>query len=87
MGVTDSSRLLDLISQTYDAALDETLWAGIAPGLAEPFDSPSCTLHLINPRDSKITFLGRTENIAENLESYAAYYDSHDLWAITGNVP
>jgi len=77
---TADNELLDLVGRTYDAALDETLWAALADGIAQTFQSPSCTLHLIHPHKGELTFLGRTENIAENMESYTAYYHARDLW-------
>lgn len=73
--------ILALVGQTYDAALDQSLWAELVPEIGRTFQSPSCTVHLIHPRSTGVTFLGCTENISKNMDSYTAHHHSIDLWA------
>lgn len=81
MAGTNHDAILALIGQTYDAALDETLWTRLVPEIGRTFDSPSCTVHLIHPHSTGVTFLGCTENISKNMGSYTAHHHNIDLWA------
>jgi len=75
------TRIAELIGQVYDAALDESLWSGLAPKIAHAFGSHSTTVHTVALERADVRFLDMTENIAANMESYRAYYWQHDLLA------
>ncbi|MGH7079299.1 MAG: hypothetical protein ACREFU_14540, partial [Acetobacteraceae bacterium] len=54
--------ILDLIGEVYDAALDETLWPGLAPRIARAFDSASAVVQSRNSGDGRVEVLAATEN-------------------------
>lgn len=74
-------RVLDLIGQVYDAALDERLWPHLAPRIAETFAATSTALHTRDIRRGSVDLLGLTENFRpEYLASYEEYYAPRDVW-------
>jgi PAS domain-containing protein len=72
------SPLLDLIGQVYDAALDESLWAGLAEPITATFGSPSANVFTTSP--ASIVMLTRTANVDAVAKEYEAYYYQRDLW-------
>lgn len=84
MAKTDSSDLLDLIGRTYDAALDETLWSGLASQIARTFGSSSAALRIRNERTGNAPLLTWTKNMvlpADVMEQYKSHYWRRDVWA------
>jgi DNA-binding CsgD family transcriptional regulator len=80
--VDANEKLLDLVARTYDAAVDERLWSGLAPEIARAFGSSSTSLRLRNLRTGYAPLLTCTANYSlDNLDEYAAYYWRHDKWA------
>ncbi|MGH7108305.1 MAG: helix-turn-helix transcriptional regulator [Acetobacteraceae bacterium] len=73
--------ILDLIGEVYDAALDETLWPGLAPRIARAFDSASAVVQSRNSGDGRVEVLAATENFDQaSLESCASCYGRRDVW-------
>jgi hypothetical protein len=52
----------ELIGRTYDAAQDESLWLGLAPRIAETFDSNSTVVYLRDRSAAGALVLSATEN-------------------------
>lgn len=79
----DNDRLLSLIGRTYDAALDERLWTGLAPEIAGTFNATSVSLRLRNGRTGKAPLLACTDNmLAVNVDEYSNnHYWRLDKWA------
>ncbi len=76
-----SERILDLIGQTYDAALDRRLWPGLAPRIAETFGATSTAVHTRDRRHGTIDLLAMTQNFTPDLlSSYESYYAPRDVW-------
>jgi DNA-binding CsgD family transcriptional regulator len=70
-----------LIGQAYDAALDDTLWPGLAPRIARSFDSISTAVQMRNVAGD-VRLLAITDNLAPDLMAeYRDYYWRHDVWA------
>lgn len=73
-------RVLELIGQVYDAALDGTLWIGLAEKIARTFGAMS--LGLILQAGDAAEFLSRTDNFNGWGETaYERHYHRHDVWA------
>ncbi len=74
-------QMSDLIGHLYDAAMDERLWAGIAPRIAAAFDSSSAVLK-ISGADGGIRLLDGTENlmVAARDQAWADHWHRNDLW-------
>lgn len=78
----DLDRLLVLLGKTYDAALDEGLWEGLAREIADTFRSSSVSLRLRSDRTGKAPLLACTDNIlAVDGAAYSNHYWRHDKWA------
>lgn len=76
-----SRRMHALIEQVYDAALDDSLWPSLLPGIAAEFDSSSCALQLRHLESGSIDILGCTDNFRQvSLGDYEAYYAARDVW-------
>jgi DNA-binding CsgD family transcriptional regulator/PAS domain-containing protein len=77
---TIDTRLSGLIGDLYDAAIDERLWAGIAPRIATAFDSTSAVLKIHGGND--VDLLDTTENlvVAPSDRSLAEHWHRNDLW-------
>ncbi|WP_210191168.1 helix-turn-helix transcriptional regulator [Bradyrhizobium mercantei] len=73
-------RLSGLIDHLYDAAIDGRLWAGLAPKIAEAFDSRSAVLKLHNGPD--VHLLECTENmmVPDSRRGWAEDWHRRDLW-------
>ena len=81
----DDDRMLDLVGQTYDAALDDTLWAGLAGKVANAFEASSMSLRLRRSGGGKSVLLASTDNLLfTHAQEYASYYWRHDKWATRG---
>lgn len=79
--MSDDRAIDDLIGRVYDAALDEALWAGLAPRIAAAFGSPSAALQLRDTRRGAVELLTLTSNLhVPALADYQAYYWQHDVW-------
>jgi len=75
------ANILDLIGDVYDAALDEKLWCGLAPRIAQTFKSTSAQIHVRHTRDSHVERLTFSENYrATDPEIYNSYYAQRDVW-------
>jgi DNA-binding CsgD family transcriptional regulator len=83
MADVDRDRLLNLIGRTYDAALDEKLWAGLAPEIAGTFNASSVSLRLRNSRTGRAPLLACTDNMrVVNVQEYSNnHYWRLDKWA------
>lgn len=81
MHVADD-RLDALTGHLYDAALDETLWARLAPRIAACFQSPSATVSIQNRRLGSVRRLTQTANYTIDLiEAHRAHFHKCDVWA------
>lgn len=77
------SRILDLIGQVYDAALDESLWPGTASEIAAGFASTSAAL--LTAKGGVVRYLsGTTQHDARQRQAYEEYYSRLDVWATGG---
>jgi DNA-binding CsgD family transcriptional regulator len=75
--------MFELAAHVYDAALDETLWAGLAPKIAATFDSSGAVV--VNIGGASATYLSATANHAETSRlEYEQYYHKLDVWAEGG---
>ncbi len=80
----DNNRLVDLIGRVYDAALDETLWSGLAVDLAQGFNSSSIAVRIRNSRNGDAPLLACTANMvlpAAVAAEYRVHHWRHDIWA------
>jgi DNA-binding CsgD family transcriptional regulator len=79
-GAVFDERLSELIGRVYDAAMDGDLWAGVAPRIAEAFESSSAVLKLHNGPD--VHLLECTENmiVPEGRREWAEHWHRRDLW-------
>jgi DNA-binding CsgD family transcriptional regulator len=74
-------RMLDLIGQVYDAALDERLWSALAPKIAGAFDATSTAVFLRETQHGAVDLLSLTANFdPAALHAYASYYAERDVW-------
>jgi DNA-binding CsgD family transcriptional regulator len=81
----DEDRMLNLVGLTYDAALDERLWAGLAGKVANAFKASSMSLRLRRTGAGRSLLLASTDNLLfTNAQEYASYYWRHDKWATRG---
>jgi DNA-binding CsgD family transcriptional regulator len=76
---TPSSPIIDLVGHVYDAALDETLWAGTAERIAEALGSTSAVVKL-HGSDDQVRLLEATANLAAPDPDWADHWHSRDLW-------
>ncbi len=77
------TRLIDLVGQFYDAALDEKLWPAVAPAIAEAFAASSSVVFSTNNRAPH--FLSHTANFELTaLREYRDHYHGVDVWAQGG---
>ncbi len=75
------ARILDLIGAVYDAALDETLWPGLAPRIAHTFDSASAQIQVRHLEAGRVERLALTDNYkGHDLQAYESYYAARDVW-------
>jgi DNA-binding CsgD family transcriptional regulator/PAS domain-containing protein len=74
------SRLSDLIDHLYDAAVDERLWAGLVPRIAEVFDSSSAVVKIHG--DDGVLLLETTDNLVISTpeQAWADHWHRNDLW-------
>jgi DNA-binding CsgD family transcriptional regulator len=75
-------RLLSLVGGFYDAAFDDCVWTGLAPRIAEIFDSPSTALHLRSP-SGEARLLDFTDNLRMSTQKQrdeAAHWRRNDPW-------
>jgi DNA-binding CsgD family transcriptional regulator len=79
-GAVFDERLSELIGRVYDAAMDGDLWAGLAPEIAEVFESTSAVLKLHN--GPNVNLLECTDNmvVPERLREWAEHWHRRDLW-------
>ena len=80
MGVAPD-RILPLIDLIYDAALDEGLWAGLAPEVAAAFESSSTQISVQNRAHGHVHRLSQTANYTPALiTDHREYYYKLDIW-------
>jgi DNA-binding CsgD family transcriptional regulator len=79
-GAVLDDRLSELIGRVYDAAMDGDLWAGVAPKIAEAFESSSAVLKLHD--GPEVHLLECTQNmiVPESRREWAEYWHRRDLW-------
>ena len=77
--MSDDPRIDDVVARVYDAALDETLWSGIATAIAKAFDSTSAIIDTRGATSGEYC-LDLTQNLLESVEIYRAYYWQRDVW-------
>jgi DNA-binding CsgD family transcriptional regulator len=70
-----------LVLQVYDAALDDSRWAGIVYDVAKAFNSHSTAIQIRAP-EFGTRVLGVTNNVS--LEDYEAHYGAVDPWVEGG---
>jgi DNA-binding CsgD family transcriptional regulator/PAS domain-containing protein len=72
--------IASLIGHLYEAAIDETLWSGIAARIATAFNSNSAVVKLQGPGQFRL--VETTENlcVAETLQGWADDWHMRDLW-------
>lgn len=68
-----------LIESVYEAALDETRWAGLAAEIAATFGSTSTTLQ-VQRRGSSAHILTMTDNVASGIDAYRNHFWQRDIW-------
>lgn len=74
-------RLIKLLGQVYDAALDERLWSSLGPQIAVAFEASSTAIQTRLPDSGATKILTRTSNITEEMDrAYCEYYCKHDVW-------
>lgn len=75
------SGLCGIVEQIYEAALDNSLWAGISGRIATAFEATSAVLK-VHDADHGIHMLETTPNmvVAPHLEDWAQHWHQHDLW-------
>ncbi len=74
-------RILDLIGEVYDAALDETLWPSLAPKIANTFGSASAQIQVRHLEAGRVERLALTDNYkGHDLQAYESYYAARDVW-------
>jgi len=71
-----------LIGQVYDAALDETLWAGLAPEIAATFDSTSTAVFSF--RDRGAEYISNTKNHIALRHEYEEHFNKIDPFTDAG---
>ncbi|MCB8884131.1 helix-turn-helix transcriptional regulator [Acidisoma cellulosilytica] len=71
----------DLIGHLYDAAIDPSLWKGMASRIAQVFNSTS-TIVKFHGADGAIELLEATENmrLSEQKREWEDYWHRNDLW-------
>jgi len=74
-----SRRLSDLVGHLYDAALDDTLWAGTADRIAGALGSTSAVVKL-HGVDQQVRLLETTTNLTAPDPAWAEAWHSRDLW-------
>ena len=72
-------RLLELIDNVYEAALDDGRWWSLAPRIAETFGSTSTTLQIQRIGDSS-QILSMTDNVNARIGDYRKHYWQRDIW-------
>jgi DNA-binding CsgD family transcriptional regulator len=76
-------RVSELVGRVYDAALDEKLWAGLAPGIAATFNSTGAVV--VSMGGGSASYLSSTPNHEEaSRREYEQYYHKVDVWAEGG---
>ncbi len=77
----ESSRVSGLIAHLYDAAVDDSLWAGTATRIAETLGSTSTVLKL-HGDNARVNLLECTDNlmVAEREQAWADDWHRKDLW-------
>ena len=73
------NRLLQLIDNVYEAALDEEHWRNLAPEIAETFGSTSTTLQVQRVGNSS-RILSMTDNVHSRIKDYQDHYWQRDIW-------
>lgn len=73
--------LRDLIAQIYDASLDPSQWASVAPAIADAYNSPSTVL-FVNSVQTGPLWLSSTQNLDDTARlSHANHFHKVDVWA------
>jgi DNA-binding CsgD family transcriptional regulator len=70
---------MKLIGRAYDAALDETLWAGMAGRIAAALGSTSAVVKLHGAGD-QVRLVEATANLDAPDKAWAEHWHSRDLW-------
>ncbi|VWC58559.1 helix-turn-helix transcriptional regulator [Burkholderia lata] len=72
--------LSTLIGDLYDASVDGTRWAGMAPTIAAAFDASSAVLKLHN--GASVQLLECTDNlqVSASRQDWASHWHQNDLW-------
>ena len=71
----------DLVARIYDASLDPSQWAGVAPAIAAAYNSPSTVLFLNSVRTGPV-WLSNTPNLdATARQTHSDYFHKVDVWA------
>lgn len=82
-GPGSETRLVNLIGQLYDAALDETLWPAVAPAIAAVFEAPGTVL--FTAENGVAQFVSRTANLDDKAAAeYRDHFHRVDVWAQGG---
>lgn len=75
----------DLIGRVYEAALDDSLWRGVASRIAEAFDGTSSVLFVSRAGEGTAQFLDRTANFDDSVvAAYESHYFGTDVWVERG---
>ena len=81
VGKAAQAGILDLIGRVYDAALDETLWPGLASQIAQTFNYPSTVVQLRSMQNGGVEPLTATANLGpDGLQAYVSHYGECDVW-------
>ena len=79
----DRPEFLDLIGHVYDAALHESLWAGLAPEITRFMGSPSAGLRVQSQTNQELLSQSANFNTAW-IEAYQTYYYGSSTWVERG---
>lgn len=77
------NRLLQLIDNVYEAALDEGRWHNLAPEIARTFGSTSTTLQIQRVGASS-QILSMTDNVSARINAYREHFWKRDIWVERG---
>jgi DNA-binding CsgD family transcriptional regulator len=78
-GHMGQDKLLDLVEQIYDAALDESLWSTALSGIADHFGAASCHFLIHDVKTNTPTMhLARTDPM--RISEYFQYYVNKNPW-------
>lgn len=81
-----SKKCSELIEKIYGAAIDPTLYRGLALDIATYLDAPSAVIQTRSRTTGEVKLLSNTANFTvKSLNDYSDYYYNVDEWVIRGS--